>query len=282
MPHLPICVTGCAVPVLSVAANGNPVSDCWWPHILKAFLLNASLSTSGYLPYIMLQLVFFSAVGLLFVCVCFVYHVVLTPCGWSGTSESQQQSQSALSFWVMCFLATGPQPLQADSGLSPGRSPFSANREQPRLFVIRCHVTKALSNIAAIVLASHSEYSCSLLAVRWNQILSTLPEFRRKLLICPAAFPTGLAWPEMTFVEQPKGTCCFRNGKGRGCLLRRDSECFSCPIRTKTRAGRICSSDSSTPRFSTVLMTIVYWFAFVQESIWYANHGIGKCVPPAG
>lgn len=34
----------------------------------------------------MLQSVFFSAVRLLFVCVCFVYHVVLAPCGWSGTS----------------------------------------------------------------------------------------------------------------------------------------------------------------------------------------------------
>lgn len=185
-----------------------------------------------------------------------------------------------------------PQPLQADSGLSPGcpetpRRPSSANREQPCLFVIRCHVTKPLFllgtiNIAAIVLASHSEYSFSLLAVRWNRILSTLPEFRRKLLICPAAFPTGLAWDDFCWAHQPKGTCCFRNGKGRGRLLRRDFECFSCSIRTKTRAGRTHSSDSSTPRVSTALITIVYRFAFAQESIWYANHRIGKCVPPAG
>lgn len=43
-----------------------------------------------------------------------------------------------------------------------------------------------------------------------------LPEFRRKLLIYPTAFPTGLAWPEMTFVEHTSQRAPVASGMSKG------------------------------------------------------------------
>lgn len=92
-----------------------------------------------------------------------------------GANEFQQRSQS-FSFSIVCL--QGHSHLfkyrpQADSSLSPDcpKKPLLANtpltREQSCLFVIRCHVTRALFllgtvNIAVMVFTSHSEYSFSL------------------------------------------------------------------------------------------------------------------------
>lgn len=87
MLHLPICVTGMRSHSSFCSSKWKPLLWLLMASYFEGFLSNSSLSTSGYLPYIMLQLVFFSALRVLFVCVCFVYHIVLEPCGWSGSSR---------------------------------------------------------------------------------------------------------------------------------------------------------------------------------------------------
>lgn len=81
----------------------------------EGFLLNSFLSMSGYLPHVMLPSVFFSALRVLFLCVCFVYHAVLEPCGRSGSAQAPAVEPVSPS--PFSDVLAGSQPLQADSGL---------------------------------------------------------------------------------------------------------------------------------------------------------------------